>query len=321
MSASTGIVEDTLDRKAAQSARAAGVWSPVLMPVDRELRIDVKRLLVHVRWLLAQGCHGLAMFGTTSEATSFTANERMAVLDAVLDAGVAPDQIMVGAGCAALGDSVALARHAGGAGCRRLLMLPPFYYKGVADAGQHRSFATVLDRAGSNETELYLYNFPKLSGVPITHGVIERLIESHGTVVAGLKDSSGEWSSTSGFIEAFPSLAIFPGSEALLLDGLRAGGAGCITACANVNPTAIRGVYDAWQTSAADAHERYTSIRAVRKAIEAHPAVAALKHITAHYRADPEWRRTMPPLVDLDPDAGSELIDALESAGFEPRYD
>ena len=140
-------------------------------------------------------------------------------------------------------------------------------------------------------------------------------------MVAGLKDSSGDWDNTRTLIEAFPDMAIFPGSESLLLRGLRAGGAGCITASANVNAAAIRGVYDAWCSGAADIDARDEAIRATRKTIEAHSMVSALKHITAHYRSDPAWMRTRPPLTELDEAAGKALLQGLSDLGFAPKYD
>ncbi|MGI9335442.1 MAG: dihydrodipicolinate synthase family protein [Gammaproteobacteria bacterium] len=319
------VVSDRIDESPSTQpgthARAAGVWSPVLVPLRDDLGIDTQRFLTHAHWLLREGCHGLALFGTTSEATSFSVDERKSALEAVLAGGIEPQSVMIGVGCAALTDSVELTRHAVAAGVRRLLMLPPFYYKGVSDEGLHRSYATTLDRGASNDCELYFYHFPKLSGVPITHGLISRLRASHGDLVAGLKDSSGDWEHTRSLIEAFPDLAIFPGSESFLLRGLRAGGAGCITASANVNPAAIRGVYDAWRADAGDVDARDEAIRATRTAIEAHAMVSALKHITAHFRNDPAWRRTRPPLTELDARDGAALLESLATLGFAANYD
>ena len=314
-------VGETAAAHASQPARAAGVWSPVLVPVGDDYAIDTPRFLAHASWLLREGCHGLALFGTTSEATSFSVDERKSALEAVLTSGIEPQAIMIGVGCAALTDSIELTRHAVACGVRRLLMLPPFYYKGVSDEGLHRSYATTLDRGASPDCELYFYHFPKLSGVPVTHGLIEALRASHGNMVAGLKDSSGDWDNTRTLIESFPDMAIFPGSESALLKGLRAGGAGCITASANVNAAAIRGVYDAWSTDAGDVDERDEAIRAVRKTIEAHSMVSALKHITAHYRDDPAWLRTRPPLTELDEVGGKTLLEGLSSLDFAPKYD
>ncbi|NIM28917.1 MAG: dihydrodipicolinate synthase family protein [Gammaproteobacteria bacterium] len=311
------------ERKPDASARAGaltrpihGVWSPTLVPVHEDFSIDVERFIAHARWLLAQGCHGLALFGTTSEANSFSLQERMALLEAALAAGIDPDRLMVGTGCCALTDSERLTRHAVDNGCKMVLMLPPFYYKGVSDRGLYRSYAQVIDRVGDDELRVLFYHFPRLSGVPITVGLIELLLADYPSVIAGLKDSSGDWSNTADLIERFPEMCIFPGSERYLLDGLRHGGAGCITATANVNPSGARGVWDAWASGSNDLEARNDRMIQVRTAIEAYPPIPAQKFLIARHRNDPAWRRVRPPLLDLDDRQGAELLESLAKLDF-----
>lgn len=303
-------------RPDARSKPIHGVWSPVLMPVDADLALDTERFVAHARWLLDKGCHGLALFGTTSEANSFSLDERMGLLEAALAAGIAPDRIMVGTGCCALPDSVRLTRHAVDNGCKMVLMLPPFYYKGVSDQGLYRSYAEVIDRVGDEELRVLFYHFPRLSGVPITVGLIELLLADYPTVIAGLKDSSGDWSNTADLIERFPEMCIFPGSERYLLDGLRHGGAGCITATANVNPSGARGVWDAWAGGSDDLEARNERMIQVRTAIEAYPPIPAQKFLIARHRNDPAWRRVRPPLVELGDSDGATLVDSLSKLDF-----
>ena len=135
-------------------------------------------------------------------------------------------------------------------------MLPPFYYKGMSDEGLFRSFAEVIERVGDPGLRVFLYHFPGLSGVPVTEGLTALLDREFPTVIAGMKDSSGDWSNTRAMLERFPHLAIFPGSETFLLDGLRAGGAGCITATSNVNAAGARAIFDAWSDGSDDADAR-----------------------------------------------------------------
>ena len=300
------------------SLAAHGVWSPVLVPLRPDLGIDSERFVTHARWLLGQGCHGLALFGTTSEANSFSVSERKALLEAVIDAGIAPERLMVGTGCCALTDSVELTRHAMDAGCRRVLMLPPFYYKGVSDEGLFSSFAAVIERVGPPGPKIFLYHFPRLSGVPVTEGLISLLVGAFPGVVAGVKDSSGDWSNTRMMLERFPELAVFPGSEVFLLDGLRTGGAGCITATSNINAAGARAVFDAWQDDDPDsAATRQAAATAVRRAIDRHPGIPAQKYLIAHYRRDPAWRAVRPPMSALTDDAGRDLLDALAGTEFD----
>ncbi|MCY4221089.1 MAG: dihydrodipicolinate synthase family protein, partial [Thiotrichales bacterium] len=139
-----------------ESLAAHGVWSPVLVPLQPDLGIDSERFIAQAQWLLAQGCHGLALFGTTSEANSFSVAERKALLEEVVEAGISPERLMVGTGCCALTDSVELTRHAVDTGCRRVLMLPPFYYKGMSDEGLFQSFAEVVERVGNPDLRVFL---------------------------------------------------------------------------------------------------------------------------------------------------------------------
>ena len=300
-----------------ESQAATGIWAPAVTPLDRDLAPDPSRFTAHVRWLLDNGCHGVAVFGTTGEANSFAVDERIALLDATLEAGIPGERLMVGTGCCALTDTVRLTRHAVESGCKRVLMLPPFYYKGVSDEALYASYAAVIDRVGQDALAVYLYHFPRLSGVAITTGLVERLLASpYAGAVEGLKDSSGDPDSTGTFITRFPGLAVFPGTEALLLAGLEAGGAGCITASANVNAPAIRRVYDAWTAGSADAAGLQEIIGAQRAALQSQPLIPTLKRLIAAAHKDPAWLAIRPPLLPTDEAAAAKQDAALAAAGF-----
>lgn len=296
---------------------ASGVWTPVLMPVDEDYAIDVARFLQHAKALLDRGCHGLALFGTTSEANSFSVSERKALVEAAFESGISPNQVMIGTGCCALTDSVDLTRHAVSLGCRKVLVLPPFYYKNMSDAGLFRSYAALIDRVGEPELRIFLYHFPQLSGVPITYALVELLLADFPGVVAGLKDSSGDWDNTAGLLERFPDFAVFPGSETYMLKGLNSGGAGCITATANANASAIRAVYDAWRRGDDTIDTLNEAMVAVRTAIANYPLVPALKYLAARSYSDPAWRAVRPPMLPLSDAEGADLMQRLEDAGFE----
>ena len=167
-----------------------------------------------------------------------------------------------------------------------------------------------------SDKPIFLYHFPRLSAVPITHAVIERLLKTYGGTVAGLKDSTGDEASTRAYIAAFPDLAIFPGTETLMLPMLQEGGAGCITASANVNAPAIRALYEAWRDGDGSAGDRQAKITAVRQALQSKPMIPGMKSVIATQRQDPGWRRVRPPLVALSDAAAAELKTALAEAGF-----
>ena len=292
-----------------------GVWAPCLTPIDEDGGIDFPNLCEHIRWLLANGCHGVGLFGTTGEASSFSASERMTALEQVTASGIAPEKLMVGNGFPSITDTIAVTRHAMDLGCDRVLMLPPFYFKEPSTEGLVRSYRQVLDEVNSPDIRVVLYHFPKMSAVPIAHELIEALIGSHGDLIAGLKDSTGDWDSVEGYIREFPQLAIFPGTDVLLLRGLKIGGAGTITATADINPHGIRRVYDLW-CEGRDAETAQDAADRIRKIVFRYPLSAALKTVHAVLRDEPEWKRVRPPLMELSNSEQSELMNALADEGF-----
>jgi 4-hydroxy-tetrahydrodipicolinate synthase len=295
--------------------RPQGVYSPVVTPFTTNLRPDHDRFVRHCRWLIEQDV-GLAVFGTNSEANSLSIDEKKALLDTLLGAGIPADRLMPGTGCAALTDSVELTRHAISLGCNRVLMLPPFYYKGVSDEGLFRSYAEIIEQVGTDALRIYLYHIPPVSQVPLSLELIERLLNAYPQVIAGVKDSSGDWSNTQGMLERFGprGFDVFAGSETFLLATMRAGGAGCITATGNVNPAAIVELYRNWR--AADADARQKALDATRAAFAKFPMIPALKAAIGIYTNEPEWGTVRPPLVALGTDQRSALESALRGLQF-----
>jgi 4-hydroxy-tetrahydrodipicolinate synthase len=292
----------------------AGVLAPVLTPFKQDLLPDADRFIAHCRWLLAQGIAGLAVFGTTSEANSLSAEERVDLLDALIAGGIRPELIMPGTGCCALTDTVRLTVHAVRSGCGGVLMLPPFYYKPVSDDGLFAQVAEVIERVGDTRLRIYLYHIPPIAVVGYSLKLIERLIKEYPSVVIGLKDSSGDWKNTEAILKRFPGFDVFPGSEVFLLAALRAGGMGCITATANVNGAAVSDLYDHWRTPEADRLQ--DEIATLRRTIDAYPMIPALKQILAHFRNEPAWTAVRPPLVRLTRPDAQALIANLEQRKF-----
>ena len=296
---------------------ATGIWAPLLMPLKENLDFDPGRMLALAEELLESGCHGLALFGTTSEANSFSLDERMAALEHCIKGGIDPAKIMVGTGCCAYPDSIRLTRHSLEQGCHMVLMLPPFYYKNMTAEGLANSYTQVVEAVKSEHLRILLYHFPALSGVPITAELIDILRDRHGDVIAGLKDSSGDWNNTKQLLESFPDLAIFPGTEHLLLDGLEHGSAGSITATANLTPAAIRSVYDRWTQNDSKARAQQEVINGTRSIIQKTPMVPTLKYLTSLRLKDPAWTRLRPPMVNLSEDQGRQSASELQAAGLD----
>src|SRR5487761_884043 len=291
-----------------------GVLVPVLTPFTPAGEPDAGRFTAFCRWQLDQGAGGLAIFGTTSEANSMSPGERMALLDHLVAAGIPAEKLMPGAGACAMTDAAALVRHAVGHGCGGVLMLPPFYYKPVSDDGIFAFISGVIDKVGSPALRVYLYHIPPVAVVGYSLDLVGRLIQAYPQTVVGLKDSSGDWSNAASLLDRYPGFAIFPGSEVFLLEALRKGGAGCITATGNINVPGIAKLYANWQGPQADALQ--AEVTTVRKTMQAYPMVPALKRVVAHFHDDPQWAAVRPPLTPLGPAQSAALIADLGKIGF-----
>jgi 4-hydroxy-tetrahydrodipicolinate synthase len=303
------------ERVAEWPLRLGGVLSPVITPFTADLRPDAERLVRQCRWLLAQDV-GLAVFGTNSEGNSLSVGEKLDLIDALVEAGIPASRMMPGTGCCALSDSVELTRRAVAHGCGGVLMLPPFYYKGVSDEGLFASYAEVIERVGNADLRIYLYHIPPVSQVSISLALIERLLDRYPDVIAGIKDSSGDWSNTHAMLERFQprGFQVFAGSETFLLATLRGGGAGCISATANVNGAAISRLFHDWRN--ADANGQQEAVNKVRDAFTGFPMIPALKTVVAHFSGDEAWTTVRPPLIALDASQRIGLIEALSRSNF-----
>jgi 4-hydroxy-tetrahydrodipicolinate synthase len=300
---------------ASTQPRFKGVLAPVVTPFTTDGTPDGARLARHCQWLVSQNV-GLAVFGTNSEANSLSLDERLDLLDQLVTSGLPPARMMPGTGCCSIVDTARLTKKAVELGCGGVLMLPPFYYKNVTDEGLFRAYASVIDAVGDARLRIYLYHIPPVAQVGISLALIERLLKTYPGAVAGIKDSSGDWSNTAAMLDRLgrAGFDVFVGSESFLLANLRGGGVGCISATANVNPAPIDRLCREWRTGDADAQQK--ALDATRAVFQEFPMIAALKFAVAHYGADPAWTRVRPPLVELGP-KGAELIAKLDAIGFD----
>lgn len=292
-----------------------GVWSPVVTPFTASLEPDAERLRAQCQWLLDSNV-GLAVFGTNSEANSLSLGEKRHLLDHLLSAGLPPEKMMPGTGACSLTDTVELTKAAVSQGCAGVLMLPPFYYKGVSDEGLFRFYSEVVQKVGDSSLRIFLYHIPQVSNVPITYNLIESLLKEYPGIIAGIKDSSGQWDNTKGMLENYQpqGFEVFPGSETFLLDALNAGGAGCISATANVNPAAIAHLFEHYQD--ANAKDLQAQLDTVRGQFEGYVMIAGMKAVIAHHKGDADWVHVRPPLTDLKAGDQKTLVAALDKVGF-----
>lgn len=284
---------------------SAQVYAAGLTPCDANLDIDHAHLAAHIRWLLANGCTGVVLMGTTGEANSFGVRQRMETLDAVLHAGIPAGCLMVGTGCCALDDTIKLTAHALRRGVSDILMLPPYYYKRVADEGLLAYFDRVLQTIGTRGLRVYLYHFPSMSQVPFSDALVTRLLSLYPGTIAGMKDSSGDWAHMERMIKSFPGFRLFAGTERHLLKVLQAGGAGCITATANVLCSLAARLVE--QQASLGAHYLQAQLTRARSVIESYPMVAAIKELLARRTGDASWYHMLPPNVPLAAEEAERL--------------
>lgn len=269
----------------------SGVIAAIATPIDASGAPDLKRAVNLARTLLDNGCDGLNVLGTTGEATSFSVDERKAVMSAYKAEGLLLDRLMVGTGAAAVSDAVALTRHAAELGFAGALVLPPFYYKGVPDDGLVAYIDTLVKATVDNPIPIYLYHFPAMSGLPWHVTLIKRLLESFPSRIVGLKDSSGDMAFARSAAAISPDFAVFPSTEAALLEARGGAFAGCISATANVNADLCARAWHAGDVGALDAAV------AIRKLFDGKPLVSGVKALLAHIHDDPALARVKPPLA------------------------
>lgn len=300
-----------------QGALFGGVNAAVLTAMRPDLSPDPDRMAAHARWLLAHGCNGLGVLGTTGEANSFGLHERKQILEGLIARGVPAGTMMPGTGCASLTDTVELTLHAKAQGCRGVLLLPPFYYKAPSDDGLFAYFSEVVQRVGGG-IALYLYNFPQQSAVPFSLDLIGRLLKAYPGVIKGSKDSSGDYANMQAMVREFAKdgFEVYSGSDEFLQKILAEGGAGCITAASNGNSHWGGIVYAKRTGPEADAAQ--ATLTATRRAATSVPLIPGLREIIARSTGDDGWRTIRPPHLKLTPAQADAVWAAWGAAGALP---
>lgn len=300
-----------------QNALFGGVNAAILTAMKPDFSPDLDRMAAHARWLLANGCNGLGMLGTTGEANSFGLTERKQILEGLIARGIPAAKLMPGTGCSNLSDTVELTLHAKAQGCRGVLVLPPFYYKGPSDDGLFAYFSEVVNRVGGG-IAIYLYHFPQQSAVPFSLDLIGRLLKAFPGAIKGVKDSSGDYANMKAMVDAFAKdgFEVYSGSDEFLQRILADGGAGCITAASNAN-SHWGGIVYAKRTGA-EADAAQAVLVATRKAATSVPLISGLREIIARSTGDDGWRVIRPPHLPLTAEQAAKVWAAWEAAGAIP---
>jgi 4-hydroxy-tetrahydrodipicolinate synthase len=269
----------------------SGVIAAVATPITEDGSPDLKRATDLARYLLDNGCDGLNVLGSTGEATSFSRDERKTVMDAYKKNGLPLDRLMVGTGAASVADAVALTRHAAELGFAGALVLPPFYYKGVPDDGLVAYIEALVKATADAALPIYLYHYPALSGLPWHVALIKRLRETFPGRIVGLKDSSGDMAFARSAAAIAKDFAVFPSTEACLIEARDGAFAGCISATANCNPDLCAQAWSKGDVAALDAAV------VIRKLFEGRQLVSGVKALLSHIHGDPALARVRPPLA------------------------
>lgn len=302
------------------SEKFRGVCCAAATPVREDLSADVDKLAAHCKHLLADGCHGIALLGSTGEANSFSVAERMAILEGVVKAGVPAERLLPGTGVCALPDTIALTKHALSLGVSRVVMLPPFYYKKPSDQALIDCYSYVFDQVADSRLRVILYHIPPISQIAITDGVIEGLLKKYPATVAGVKDSSGDFEHMKGLAQHFPQLSILAGADPMMKPLLEVGGAGCITATSNIAARYLRTVFDGFASPAAKAAvEAAQACIVAQRTISNHfTQIPTIKAMVGLRYGDAGWGRVRLPFVALTEAQRAELktLLAAPEAGF-----
>ena len=291
-------------------AAPRGVVAPILTPFNDDLSIATDLYANLANDLFAQGCAGLAPFGTTGEALSVGIDERIGAIEALIKGGIDPGKLIPGTGLSNVADTARLSRACLDLGCNAVMTLPPFYFKDVSEDGIYRYFAELINAVG-DDARIFLYHIPPVAIVGIPPALAARLHADFPDQVVGIKDSSGDWENTQQLFE-IDGLIVYPGSELPLIDALELGGPGCISATANLNMSEIARVVELYDQGGIDAaREQQERISATRLTIQHYGPIPAQKRLLAMRTGDERWVNVRPPLTALTESLGRELANEL----------
>ena len=290
-----------------------GLIAPILTPFNDSLQLDQSLYNDLAKHLLATGISGLAPFGTTGEALSISHSERKNALKGLVDAGINPKLMIPGTGLCNIPDTVDLCQHAIELGCAGVMVLPPFYFKGMSDDGLYDYFTQMVTVIDNPRLKIYLYHIPQVSGVGLSINLVRKLHADFPETFVGIKDSSGDWDNTRALLD-IEGLIVYPGSELPIIEAIRLGAPGCISATANLNGTDIANVIDLclageWE----EAQIKQEKVREIRLLFQDYAPIPAQKALLARSTNQSAWKNLRPPLQPMDKDNLEALIARLSS--------
>ena len=294
-----------------------GLIAPILTPFDKQLKLDQKMYNDLAKDLLNNGCSGLAPFGTTGEALSVGNDERMDALEGLIKSGIDPDILIPGTGLCNLPDTIKLTKHAIDLGCHGVMTLPPFYFKGMTDNGLFEYFEKLIEGVNTNKLKIYLYHIPQVCGVGLSIDLVQKLKSSFPETIVGIKDSSGVWENTEALLK-IKDLIVYPGAELPVIEAIKLGAPGCISATANLNSKDIASVIELCHSKNWDEAEKLQKkVKSVRLLFQDYAPIPAQKALLAIQTKNPMWNNLRPPFQQISKEKSAELANTLrDEFGF-----
>ena len=297
----------------------SGIYTASLTPLTASYETNLPALVSHVEQLFESGSDGVAILGSTGEANSLTIEQRLDIIS-YCGRTLAPERLMMGTGSCALQDSIRLTQASIEAGVFSVLVIPPFYYKPQSDESVIRYYSELISSVDDSRLRIIFYNFPKLSGYNFSTEILQEFKERFGDIAAGIKDSSGNWENMLSITKNVPNFMVYSGTETLLLNILREGGAGCITASANLLAPECQLVYQAWRNDQQNTAEQLQKeLNVFRKALESYQFVSELKGLMALHTGSEHWQEMLPPFIPLLPSQVRELSEKINDLGLNLR--
>ncbi|MCV3206816.1 dihydrodipicolinate synthase family protein [Mesorhizobium sp. YC-39] len=281
-----------------------GLSAALATPFDASGQIIMSAMVAQARKCLAAGCGSVTLFGTTGEGASVGTQERRSVTEAMLAAGIAPNQLVAGVLVDAVEDAAGQARDALRRGARNILLAPPSYFKNVGDDGLFGWFSAVFAALGPLGRDVLVYNIPSVTMVKLSLDLIGRLRAAFPGVVAGVKDSSGDWDYSQALLGAHGDLVVLIGDERHLAQAVRIGAQGAISGMANFVTSEIRAM-------AEDGRDDARVENFVLELLK-YPVTAAVKVMVARETGDERWLAVRPPLEPIASPGQRQLAAAYD---------
>ncbi len=287
-----------------------GIYSAALTPINNDLSINKNLYLEHCQYLMKQGHDGLAIFGTTGEANSFSIKEKCDTIDFLLSNNLDSNLLIPGTGSSSVEDAIQLTKFAEKNKSRAVLLLPPFYYKNVSDEGIINYFRKIIETVGSSDFHYLLYNIPQTTSVVLNFNIIETLLKLYPNNIVGIKDSSGNIDSMLKTVKYFQDLALFCGHDSLVLKVCKRGGAGAITAGTNIAGRLLSFIINNInkEKEIEDFNSYQALLEQIRETITLEEPISVMKAYFSIINKNPDWNKVMPPLKSLDNPSNSKTI-------------